>query len=63
MMQLKFSGLWAVTRKRPFSNWVFTFFASSITCIGQCYRSAVVASSDTELILDRMIAALIAESE
>lgn len=61
MMLLKFSGLWAVTRKRPFSNWVFTFFASSITCIGRCYLSAQVASS--ELILDRMIAALIAESE
>jgi len=63
MMLLKFSGLWAVTRKRPFSNWVFTFFASSITCIGRYYLSAVVASSNTKLILDRMIAALIAESE
>jgi len=60
MTLLKSSGLWAVTRKRPFSNWVFTFFASSIISIGRCFRKH---SAHIELIPCRMIVALIAESE
>ena len=60
MTLLKSSGLWAVTRKRPFSNWVFTFFVSSTISIGRCFCKC---SAHIKLIPCRMIVALIAESE
>lgn len=60
MTLLKSSGLWAVTRKRPFSNWVSTLFASSTISIGRC---SCKCSAHIKLISYRMIVALIAESE